>query len=304
MVAASGPVPEDRLERGLGVLRRSFAAREAGSELEVVEAPNLRTRRGYFAGDDEARLAGVRAAVLDEEAAAIWCGRGGYGATRLLPRLDATALRSRGSTAPFVGFSDVTALLCWAWTAAGVRGVHGPVLAQLGELPEADVERCLELVRGEVPMPLEADGEASMVLCGGTVEGPLIVGNLEVLRSLVGTPWFPELDGAILGLEDVGERPYRIDRALTQLLTSGVLRGVRGIVVGQMHGCVEPERGGSQGATAPEVIAERLGRLGVPVVTGFGFGHAPRRNAALPFGVRVRLHADDGVVEILEGLFD
>jgi len=180
--------------------------------------------------------------------------------------------------------------------------VHGPVVAQLGELPGPEVDHCLDLLRGDLPSPIAADADTSAVLCGGTVEGHLIVGNLEVLRSLVGTPWMPDLEGAILGIEEVGERPYRIDRALTQLLTSGALRGVRGVLVGQLHGCVEPEHGKSRGATAAAVIEERLGKLGIPVVTGFPFGHSPSHNIALPFGPRARLHADDATLELLEPL--
>lgn len=297
VVAPSGPVPHDRLDRGLSALRRHTSL--TGGVPEIVEAPNVRTRDGFFAGPDAARLEGLETAWRDPASAGIWCARGGYGATRLLPRLDPELVRAREQAAPLVGFSDVTALHCWAYATAGARGVHGPVLAQLGELPDADVDLVIDLLRGEVPPPLEADEDPS-VLCGGTVEGPLVVGNLEVLRAMVGTPWMPSLDGALLGIEDVGERPYRIDRALTQLLTSGSLRGVRGVVVGQLHGCVEPDHGSSQGADATTVIAERLGRLGVPVVTGFPFGHAPGRNAALPFGAPVRLHADDATLEFLE----
>lgn len=303
VVAASGPVPEDRLDRGLGALRRHFAPpAHPPHRLEVVEAANLRARVGYFAGDDAARGAGVMAALSDPACTAVWCGRGGYGATRLLPRLDPEVLRQRPTPAPIVGFSDVTALLCWAWVTAGAQGVHGPVVAQLGELPGPEVDHCLDLLRGDLPSPIAADADTSAVLCGGTVEGHLIVGNLEVLRSLVGTPWMPDLEGAILGIEEVGERPYRIDRALTQLLTSGALRGVRGVLVGQLHGCVEPEHGKSRGATAAAVIEERLGKLGIPVVTGFPFGHSPSHNIALPFGPRARLHADDATLELLEPL--
>ena len=110
----------------------------------------------------------------------------------------------------------------------------------------------------------------------------------------------PSLDGAILAIEEVGERPYRLDRALTQLLDSGSLRGVVGVAVGDLHGCVEPKTGKSHGWSAQEVVEDRLGRLGVPVVIGLPFGHAPTRNAALGFGVRARLDADAGTLEQLE----
>ncbi len=289
VVAPSGPVPTDRVGRGIAVLERAGFV--------VQRSANLGARDGYFAGDDAARLSALHDALAGDSAA-IWCARGGYGLTRLLARLDPAMLRDRPR--PVLGFSDVTALLSWAWTHASVRSLHAPVVTQLGELPPEDVEATLDWLRGEVPAPLEADPVGATVVAGGTVEGPLLAGNVEVLRSLVGTGHLPSLEGAILAIEEVGERPYRLDRALTHLLDGGALRGLRGVIVGQLHGCVEPEHGGSQGWSAEEVVADRLGRLGVPVVTGFPFGHARSRNAPLPVGARVRLRADDALLEFLE----
>jgi muramoyltetrapeptide carboxypeptidase len=289
VIASSGPVDPERLRRGLAHVRRRFG--------EPTQAANLEQRRGYFAGDDDERLAAFDAALRDEDALVLWAARGGYGATRLLARLDPALLRARPKL--LVGFSDVTALLCWAWTHARVPSIHGPVVAQLAELPESDRERVFDLIAGGIPDPLVADEHGS-VLHGGRVEGPLIASNLELLRSLIGTPAMPDLRGAILAIEEVGERPYRLDRALTQLLTSGALRGVVGVAVGDLHACVEPDNGGSHGWSAHEVIEERLARLGIPVITGLPFGHAPGRNAALGFGVRHRLDAEQGSLEQLE----
>ena len=287
VVAPSGPVPAERLARGLAHVRRRYGA--------PTLARNLDARSGYFAGADALRLDSLRRALLDDEARVLWAARGGYGATRLLERLDPELLRRRPKL--IVGFSDISALLCWA-LATGVPAIHGPVVAQLGELGPDDLQRLDALLRGELPAPLVAADGAS-VITGGRVEGRLIAANLEVLRSLLGTPWFPPLRGAILALEEVGERPYRIDRALTQLLTSGALRGVRGVAFGQLHGCREPENGGSQGASAREVVEERLARLGVPLLIGLPFGHAPAANAALPVGVAARLDADQGALALL-----
>ncbi|PRQ04120.1 putative murein peptide carboxypeptidase [Enhygromyxa salina] len=291
VVAPSGPVNPERVRRGLAHVGRRYGA--------PTLAANLERRAGYFAGDDRERLEALDLALRDDRARVVWAARGGYGATRLLARLDPTALRGGDRRKVLVGFSDVSALLCWAWVHARVPSIHGPVVAQLAELPEHDRQRLWDLLEGELPPPLVAD-EHGASLHGGRVEGPLIVANLEVLRTLIGTPHMPSLDGAILALEEIGERPYRIDRALTQLLESGSLRGVVGVAVGDLHGCVEPEGGGSRGFTADEVLDDRLGRLGVPVVLGLPFGHAPTRNAALAFGVRSRLDADQGSLEQLE----
>jgi muramoyltetrapeptide carboxypeptidase len=291
VVAPSGPVNEARLRRGLAHVRRRFG--------EPRLATNLALRSGYFAGDDRERLACLDAALRDDHAQVIWAARGGYGATRLLARLDPAVLERPKL---LVGFSDVSALLCWAWAHAQVPSIHGPVVGQLDDLHEQDRQRLWTLLEGELPEPLCADGHGATAttIHGGRVEGRLIVSNLEVLRSLIGTPHMPSLAGAILALEEVGERPYRIDRALTQLLESGSLRGVAGVAVGDLQACVEPETGGSRGWTVSEVLDDRLGRLGVPVLIGLPFGHAPTRNAALGFGVWTRLDADQGALEQLE----
>ncbi len=289
VVAPSGPVPAARLDKGLRALQRQL-----GGSLDIALAGNLLEQDGYLAGPDALRAECLHTAFADEQPGVILCARGGYGLTRLLGRLDPARLRRNPKT--IVGFSDITALLSWAWVAAGVASVHGPVLTQLGGLHPGDVGHLFDLLRGEVPPPIVA-AEGS-VLHGGTVEGRLIVGNLELLRSLVGTRYFPPLRGNILALEEVNEAPYRIDRALTQLISSGALRGVRGVAVGQLSMCERPASG--VGPSAEEVLVERLGTLGVPVVSGFAFGHDEARNTALPFGTRVRLRADDCAIEMLE----
>jgi len=291
VVAPSGPVPADRLESGLAVLRTLVPG-------EISLAPNLAARAGYFAGDDRARLAALQAALADKAIDAVVCARGGYGLTRLLPLLDPARLAAAPKL--LVGFSDVTGLLAWSLAQVGLASIHGPVVAQLATLGADDHERLALLMRGEDPGSLSA--ETGAILHGGVVTGPLFAGNLEVLRSLLGTRAFPDLSGCVLALEEIGERPYRIDRMLTQLLTSGALRGVRGVAVGGLVACDEPETGNPDSPTAEEVVLERLGVLGIPVVTGFPFGHAPDRNAALPVGSVVRLDAEHATLTMLEPL--
>ena len=285
-MATSGVVPAERLQKGTKQLRRAL-------DVEVSHASNIFEQDGYFAGPDAARLAALHDAFSDDRVDALLAARGGYGATRLLSDLDPERLRAAPKL--IVGFSDVTALLAWAWVRARVPSLHGPVVAQLGTLHNEDIGRLVDWLTGDIPAPLTASEGA--VIHGGTVDGPLIVGNLEVLRALIGTRYFPSLSGCLLGIEEVHEQPYRIDRALTQLLSAGALRGVRGVITGQLR-C--PADASAIGPTAVDVVHERLSTLGVPVATGFEFGHDPSRNAALPFGARVRLHADDCTLEFLE----
>ncbi|MEZ4447836.1 MAG: LD-carboxypeptidase [Nannocystaceae bacterium] len=287
--APCGPLLDDRFDAGLARLQAYLPG-------EYLFADNLRARAGYFAGDDAARLRALAAALADPTIDAILGARGGYGLTRLLPLLDPGPLRAAPKA--LVGFSDLTALLAWAHGRAGVASIHGPVITQCSTLEDDDLARLAELLRGDDPPALVA--EEGAVLCGGRVEGRLFAANLEVLRSLVGTGFMPDLAGSILALEEIGERPYRIDRALTHLLSSGALRGVRGVVVGQLVGCDEPEWGNPESPSAEAVIGERLGVLGVPVVTGFEFGHDAARNQALPVGARVELCADDAALYFLE----
>ncbi len=280
LVAPAGPVPAERLARGRAVLATRY---------RVADNPRLVERVGYLAGDDDARLAELEAALADDQVRAIFCARGGYGAMRLLPRLDPRRLAAR--PCPIVGFSDITALHAFALR-AGVASVHGPVVTQLGELPAEDTAALFALLEGAVGGPL-----AGLASIGAprVAEGPLVGGNLELVRSLIGTPWAFPLAGAVLLLEEVGEQPYRLDRALTQLELAGALADVAAVVVGDLHRCVAPDPGGP---TAEAVVRERLARLAVPVLLGLPVGHAAR-NRALGHGVPVRV---DGLAGTLTPL--
>jgi len=282
--APSGPVPREAFCAGLRILEARY---------RVVYDAGLFRRAGYLAGDDRRRAAELNRYLGDPAVRGIVCARGGYGLLRILPALDAAALRARPKV--IVGFSDVTALLAWARTRGGVRGVHGPVVTQLGSLRRADHRRLFALLEGAaLPRPYVT---GLRPLCRGRARGRLVGGNLEVLSRLVGTGYLPSLRGAILFLEEVGERPYRLDRTLTQLLLCGVLAGVRAVVVGDLVACAEPV---GTGPSAAAVVAERLGRLGIPLCLGLPVGHG-RRNLALPVGARAVLDADAGTLEVLEG---
>lgn len=286
VIAPAGPIPQTRLRKSLALLGQQ------GVNVQVPEQVGLKD--GYFAGNDALRLRSLCAALTAKDPRTIWAARGGYGVTRLLGRLPP----SIACPPRIIGFSDISALLCALYSRFQLPSIHGPVLVQWAELSPEDRTRCTSMLHGEIPAPLEA--QAGPALLGGQVEGPLIASNLELLRSLVGTPDLPCLRGCILALEDVGERPYRLDRSLTQLLASGALAGVRGIALGQFHACDPPS---PDEPTAQEVVLERLSTLQVPILGGFPFGHVPGQNAALPFGTRVRLHVDHGLLEMLEPVF-
>jgi len=296
VVAASGPVDRDRFETGLALLGDRYRLRYDDETLFACE--------GFLAGDDAHRLQALGEALADRQCAAIFAARGGYGLTRILDGIDQKALRARPR--PIVGFSDVTAMLA-VCARAGVASIHGPVIAQLGDLPPGDLEALIELLETPGPRPLLTDLERlpsrAASAAGGAdvrVRGPLLGGNLEVFSRLLGTPFVPDLEGAVLFLEEVGERGYRLDRLLTHLEFAGVFDAVSAIVIGDCVNCDGLKDGVVQAPTAREVVAERLGRLPIPVLLGGAFGHGDR-NRALPYGTQAELDARDGILTALEG---
>lgn len=250
---------------------------------------------GYLAGRDEDRLAD-----LDHPNAPLLAGvRGGWGAARLLEHLQAQ--KRQLPERWLLGFSDVTSLL-WAQCAQGIDGsIHGPLLTTLGAEPAWCQERLRQLLFGEALPPLEGEG-----WCGGLATGPLLAGNLTVATHLLGTRHLPELAGAILVLEDVGEAPYRIERMLTHWRLCGALQQLGGIGLGSFSGCndaSDPEIAADQAAgrrfSLEQVLRERTADLGIPVVAGLPVGHEPG-NAALPLGRQARLDGSGGTLELLE----
>jgi muramoyltetrapeptide carboxypeptidase len=272
VVAPSGPVPPERLDRGLAWLRT------AG--LEPVEASGLRRRGGhgleFLAADDDARAADLVHAWCDPGVAAVLCGRGGDGAPRLVDRLPWERLAGAGPRV-FAGLSDVTALHQAVAARLGVATLWSPmpgtsVLAgRSAEDPADDWSR-----RGLLEALLADPATPQVVLQGETltgvaaVEAPLVGGTVSLLAAMAGTPGAFPATGAIAVLEDVNEEPYRIERFLTQLRRSGFLDGVAGVACGDFPHCGAPEQ-------LRRVLEDRLGDLGVPVVLGLPFGHGPRQ---------------------------
>jgi muramoyltetrapeptide carboxypeptidase len=285
VIAPSGPVPRDAFAAGIEVLRARY---------DVRFDDGVFARDGYFAGPDERRLAELTAALADPDARAIVMARGGYGLLRLLPFIDVGGLVSRPRA--IVGFSDGTALLALA-ARAGVASIHGPVVTQLGTLGVGDQGALFERLETPGPSGLFAGLDG---VIPGRVQGPLIGGNLEVFSRLIGTPYLPDVAGAILFFEDLGERPYRIDRLLAHLDLAGIFSAAAGVLIGDFSGCREPEATRANSPTAEDVLVDRLGRLPIPVALGATFGHGTR-NRALPYGVLCELDTMAGTLTALEG---
>lgn len=271
VVHPAGVYDGDAVRAGVAALERAgFVVRHA--------APGA---VGYLAGDDEARLASLRRAIVDDDVRAVWCARGGYGSMRLLAELEPDLLRRHPTW--LVGYSDITALHAWA-ARQGVVSLHGPMVQSLGRTDAArdDLRLMLPALAGTAP---ELAGTLRVV--DGEARGPVVGGNLSLVCALLGTPYEVPLDGALLVLEDVGEPPYRVDRMLTQLALTGVPERVAGVVVGQFT------RKGEADDDARHVAIRELRRWGVPCAAGFETGHGSP-NQAWWHGATATLHVGDG----------
>ena len=251
------------------------------------------SREGFLAGSDRRRSDEMKRALQEEDTKAVWCIRGGYGTARLLPLLDLARLRRHPKL--LLGFSDVTALLVQLARPGGFVTIHGPVITQLSRLPAADLRWLKSLLFG-TRAPLRVPLGRTRTLAPGEAEGRLVAGNLSILASLAGTRFAPDLRDALLCLEDVGEESYRLDRLFWQLVSGGLLRRCRGIVMGELADC-RPVGTGRH--SARRVLERAIAALGLPALSGAAFGHGGR-NVALPVGVRARLDAGARTLTLLE----
>src|SRR5438105_1440053 len=280
VIAPASAFDRPSFEAGLAVI---------GARYGAGYGPGVFERQRYLAGDDARRLGELTAALSDPDVRAVFCARGGYGATRLLARLAATG--PPGPPKLLVGFSDITSLHLWLQS-HGRISVHGPVLTQLGRLPAATCERLFGVLESTSPAPALT---GALTYVGGTAEGPLLGGNLSVFTRLLGTPFMPPLEGAVLLFEDVGERPYRLDRMWTHLELAGVFRKVSGIALGEFIACEEKD----SSYTSAEVLCELAAASGLPCAAGFPIGHG-ENNEPVPLGVRVHLDASARSLTFLE----
>ncbi|MEU4192641.1 LD-carboxypeptidase [Kribbella sp. NPDC026611] len=272
VVAPSGRVDAARLQFGVELLT------SWGLDVQVMPAVLAGYERlPYLAADDKARAADLRNAWLDPSIAAVFCARGGYGVQRMLEYLDFDELAAVPKW--FVGFSDITALH-EPLNARGLVTLHAPVAAAVEQL-SVDVGRerlrALLFEPSSVTDLLAPVGARTVV--GGVADGLLRGGNVALLATSVGTPFYAPPAGVVV-LEDVDEAGYRIDRMLTQLLRAGWFDQVTGVVVGDFSGTQDPV----------DVVLERLEPLGVPMVVGAAVGHEAL-NLAVPLGLPVRLDA-------------
>jgi len=290
IIAPASNVRRDDLETGCRALRR------AGFNPFYFDS--IFDRDLYFAGAQVRRLRELHEMFERDDVRAIVSARGGYGANYLLKNLDLDVIRAHPKI--FVGYSDVTTLLTCFTDSMGLVTFHGPMAAKDWAHDDGvDLASWQQAVSSAEAwnVPLNAGVEA---LVEGQAEGMLYGGCLSLLVASLGTPYAIRPSGTILFVEDLGERPYQIDRMLMQLKLGGYFDEVRGIVFGEMVDCVQQP---SPDYALQEVIKRTIGDLGVPVAFGVRSGHVSSGNITLPFGVRARLSVKESRVSlsILEG---
>ena len=280
VVAPASFAREERIENGTARLKAlGFAPRFMSNA----------TARGplFFAGTPEQRIADLHAAFADPASRLVMCLRGGYGSNHILRHLDLDLVRAHPK--PFFAYSDLTGLQLNLLDRLGLPGFHGPMLAadffledgvHLDSFNAALAGAAYQVGPSQGLRPIKP----------GAAKGTLYGGCLSILVSLLGTPWEPDTTNRMLFLEDVGAKPYQIDRMLWQLRAAGKLQGVTGIIFGEMLDCASP---GAEPDLLERVISSVLAEFDGPVAIGLRSGHVSRDNVTLTFGVEAELEVGD-----------
>ena len=318
-MAASAVLKPKRLSQGNTVAlvapaNATFNSVELQIARESLEAlgfkvkigAHLLARHGYLAGEDKARADDINKAFADSSVDAVHAIRGGWGSARLLPYLDFDAIRRNPKI--LIGYSDITALLLAIHAKTGLITFHGPI--GLGRWDNFSLEYYKRvLVNGEQVIYVNKQGLSdrnalvqtefrTQPIVPGKARGRLLGGNLTVMTAILGSPYVPDWDNAILFTEDVGEDYYRIDRMLTQLKLAGVLGKIKGFVFGSCSEC-GPGNGNFGALTLEEIFADHVKPLGVPAWQGAMIGHG-QPQWTLPVGAEVEIDAEAGTIRLLE----
>ncbi|MFN7918024.1 MAG: LD-carboxypeptidase [Vicinamibacterales bacterium] len=287
VVAPASPFRREDFEGGVAELRRIG--------FEPVWDESVFAREPFVAGAPDVRASAIRRALTDPDVDAIIGVRGGYGSAQLLPLLDPAEIRAAAK--PVIGYSDLTTLLSFVTLQAGLVSFHGTMLEGRLARGEAGYDRDSFERALCVPEPLGAyEAPALETLSAGSFSGPILGGTVTNLLASLGTPWaFDPPNGYVLFFEEVGERPYRLDRMVLQLRQAGLLSRAGAVVIGELLKCDEP---GGQ-VTARATMAHALEGFPGPVVFGFPSGHTTGPQFTIPFGVRARVLADGGTPRVI-----
>jgi len=274
VMAPASHFDRQRFDTGLGVFERM------GFRVHVP--PAVFAKEGIFAGSDGQRADIFNRLAADGTVKALAAARGGYGAQRILDRLDYQALAV--ARKPIIGFSDITALLWAAWSKAGVSSIHGPTVTTLAEAGENQRQAMQCLLCGKWEFVLERSEDRPWI--AGKARGPVVGGNLTTLCHLIGTRFAPRFSGCIVLLEDCGEKAYRIDRMVFQMLRAGCFEGLSGLALGRFSDCDDP-------GAVDDIFMSLARELEVPLLAGLPVGHRGP-NAPFVYGAPAELDPAGG----------
>lgn len=284
---ASSSKPE-RLARGIEALRACGYDAEFGKYAQGRQAP-------YFSGTAEERLADLHAAFADPEIKAVFCSRGGYGSNYLLEDIDLDLIRDNPK--PFFGYSDMTAVQTWLLDQLDLIAFHGPMVAADFAVDDGVHDTSFDAAL-DGDAVTAGTGEGLRILKPGRAQGVMYGGCLSILTASLGTRFAPQTEGKLLFLEDVGTKPYQIDRMLRQMVLAGKFDGVSGFIFGEMLECASP---GASPDLLEQVILRVLDWFDGPIAIGLRSGHVSRGNVTLPFGIEAELILEDEpVLQYLE----
>ncbi|HEY3885318.1 MAG TPA: LD-carboxypeptidase [Vicinamibacterales bacterium] len=289
LVAPASPFRREAFDAGVAELRRLG--------FDPVFDDSVFARAGYTAGDPRHRAAAFRRAWIDPSISALVAVRGGYGSVQMLPLLDANEFRAAPKI--FIGYSDTTSLLTWLNQAVGIVAFHGPMIDGRFASGEGAYDRdsLTRVLMARAPAGLITHEHVAAIR-PGEASGILLGGTLTQLAASMGTPFaFDPPAGYILFIDEVGERPYRVDRMLTQLRLGGVIAKASAMVFGELPRCDEPVGGGP---AIRQVVEDLVRDFDGPVLFGLPSGHTLGAALTLPFGVRARVVASPSAGLIIE----
>lgn len=299
LISPGSSITESELENCISNL--------AKLELKTFFLDEILAKHGYLGGTDQQRANEINYMFADGNIKGIVAARGGYGCNRILPMLEYELIKNNPKA--LVGYSDITALLFALYSQSSLVSFHGPV--GISTFNDYSIEYFRNsLMKNSTGIDLlsakedeQRDDEAYKiyVINEGLAEGELAGGNLSIAASLLGTPYDVDYRGKLLFFEDVGEEPYRIDRMITELLLAGKLQQAAGIALGVFIDCeIDDKKPAFKDSfTLKEVMFDRLGNLGVPVIYGLSFGHITNK-FTIPFGINARLDTTNQKLTLLE----
>lgn len=297
LISPASPISEEKFNKAIQNIENLGFNYKTGK--------HIFDKYGYLAGNDNDRIDDLHIMFADSEIDAIWCIRGGYGTTRIIDSLDYNLIKKNPKI--FIGFSDITAIHLAIMKKTGLITFHGPVGAS--EFTDYTTKCFVDLflngkksIENFIPQDgYESDLYKPQVLVSGKMEGRLVGGNLTLLASLAGTPYQFNPENNIVFIEDIDERPYRVDRMLTQLLKTINLHKASGILLGVFEGC-EAKEDDKYSLKILETLKDRLADLGIPVFYGFSFGHIDN-NCTIPVGCEANFDTETQKLMIKERLF-